>query len=80
MRVYEIVDAGGSVVGRQEMETSMAPFLMAGQHARLVEVGGHKITEADKHFIGSDAEPMPMELTTEEGAAALAKQTDLEAE
>ena len=74
MRVYEIVDAGGNVVDRQEMETSMAPVLMTGQHARLVEAGGHKITEADKHFIGPDAEPMPEELTTEEGAAQIAEQ------
>ena len=80
MRVYEILDANGSVVGRQEMETSMAPVLGAGQHARLVEVGGHKITTADKHMIGPDAEPMPEKLTTVEGAAELAKQTDLDAE
>lgn len=76
MRVYEIVDAGGNVVDRQEMETSMAPVLMTGQHARLVEAGGHKITEADKHFIGPDAEPLPLELTTVKGAEDIAAQDE----
>ena len=72
MRVYEIVDSGGNVVARQEMDTSMAPVLGLGQHARLYSIGGQLITEADKHFIGPDAEPLPLQLTTQAGAAEIA--------
>ncbi len=35
MRVYEILDANGNVVGHQEMPDSLAPALLSGQTARL---------------------------------------------
>lgn len=76
MRTYDTFDANGTLIGQQVLDDTMAPSLLAGHTAKLVELDGAALTAESQVVLGAtgtggdDAPKMLPELVTEAAASA----------